>query len=116
MRIGAVRDAGAVREQVADGDLAARRREHAAGVGARGDGGAREAREPAGDGIAERELSLLDEHEDGGAREGLRLRRDAEDRVGGHRLARLEVGPADGAFVDDDAIAHHERDGAGDPL
>ena len=114
--VGAVRDARRVCEQVEDRDPSPRRCERAAGVRARRHGGAREARQPARDGIGERDPPFLDEHHDRAARDRLGLRRDAEDRIGPHRLPCLAIPPPDGLLVHDDAVAHDEGDGTGDPL
>ena len=51
-----------------------------------------------------------------GAGQRLRLRRDAEDRVGRHSAAGFLVGPAERLLVDDLAVLHHERDDAGDAV
>ena len=83
-------------------------------VSAYRDGGLGERRDPAAHRIGEIDLPFLDEHQRGNAGDRLGLRRDAEDRVGGHALVRFAVRPADRLLVDDLAVAHHESHGAGD--
>ena len=65
-------------------------------------------------GVLEADLAFLDEHQDGDAGDGLGLRRDAEDRVGGHASAGFLVGPADGLLVDRLAVLQDQCDDAGD--
>ena len=64
--------------------------------------------------IAQRNLSFLDEHHYRRARDRLRLRRDAEDRVGRHPPSRFLVGPADRALVDWLAVTQHQHHRARD--
>ena len=111
----AVRDAGRVREQVEDRDRAARRSERASAVGAARHARVRETGDPTGDRIAERDATLLDEHQRSDARQRLGLRCDPEYRVGAHRAVRLAVGAADGAFVHDLPVPQNECDRTGDP-
>ena len=113
-RIGAVGDPGGVGEEIEDRDLPLGRGDQRPGVTAGGDGGAREGGEPFRGRIAERDPALFDEHHDPSAHERLGLRGDAEDRVGGHRVVGLAIGPSDGLLVDHLAIAEHHRDRATD--
>ena len=79
-------------------------------------GGRGERRHEPADRIGEAQPAFFHERQHGGAGDGLGLRRDAEDRVHGHRAAGFLVAPADGAFVDRLAVAQHQRHGAGEPL
>ena len=84
------------------------------GAGARHrHGGRGERRHEPADGIGEVQPSLFHERQHGHAGDGLGLRRDAEDRVHGHRAAGFLVAPAHGAFVDRLAVAQHQGDRAG---
>lgn len=84
------------------------------GIGATGDRGTPKRRNELGDGIAEGHAAVLDEHESRDARQRLRLRRDAKERVGCHAAIRFPVRETNGALVHDMVIAQDEHDGAAD--
>src|SRR6516165_1886781 len=65
-----------------------------------------------GDGAAELELALFNQHHDGDAGEVLRHGHDLEDGVRGHRLPALDVAPAGGFQSGDFSVTGDERDGA----
>ena len=67
------------------------------------------------DGIVEADVAFLNEHHDGHRRHGFGHRRDAEDRVVGHRHAGRDVLAPERAGVDDAVGIDDERDDARDP-
>ncbi len=112
--LGAVGDAGGVREQVADRDGAFRGNDPDAGLVLDRDGGLAEGGNEMADRIVQADLAFLEERQHGGAGDGLGLRGDAEDGVGGHLPAGFFIAPADGVLVDGLAVVQHQGDGAGD--
>ena len=62
--------------------------------------------------LGDADLAFFHQRQDGGAGDGLGLRRDAEDRVRGHLAAGFLVAPADGALVYRLAILQHQCDHA----
>ena len=66
------------------------------------------------DGLVESDLAFLNQRHHSRAGDGLGLRGDAEQSIGGHLTTSLFVGPAEGAFVGGFAVAQNQRDRAGD--
>jgi hypothetical protein len=60
--------------------------------------------------------SFFDEHHHRERRDRLRLRRDAENRIGRHAAPGFLVTPPDSAFVHGLAVAQDEHHGAGETL
>ena len=119
--IGAVRDAGGMRQEIADGDRPPgwddlRRRARRRSIVPDRHLRVRKARDVAAHRIVERELAFLQQHQHRGAGNRLGLRGDAEDRGRRHPPPRFLVAPADRFLVGGLAIAKYERDCAGQPV
>src|SRR5690606_10371122 len=108
VRFHAVGDARRVRQPIANLDLSARRHDSHSVVGTLGDGRLGELGNEAAHRLGEPDAPFLDEHQDGRARDGLRLRGNAEDGVDPHRIARLAIPPADGLLVHDLAVLEYD--------
>ena len=72
-----------------------------------------ERRDEGGDGVVESEVALVDQHKHGDCGDGLGHGGDAEDGVGPHQLAGLDVPHTDGKVLDDLALLpdQHHRPG-----
>ncbi len=112
----AAAQAGRVRQQVADRDLALGRDELDLAVLLDRDLQVLEAGDVLRDRVGEPDLALLDQHHDGDARHRLGGGGHAEEGVRGHGLARLGVRQAVGREVDDLPLAGDERHGPGDVM
>jgi hypothetical protein len=99
----------AVRQQVANPDLASGRLAR----GALRHALVLERRNVFGDRVGEQQLPVFVQHHDGHAGDGLGHRGDAENRVGSHRLLALDVLEADGVHIRDLAFARDQRDEPG---
>src|SRR5690606_31213310 len=94
-----VDQAGAVAEQVVQGDAA---------------GGGRQRGQPAAQRVVQRQRAVLHQQQDGGGGELLAHRGEAEARVGGDRGALFEVGQAISPAHEGLAVLQHQQRGAGD--
>ena len=108
--------AGGVRQQVANRDLALRRDELDLPVLLDGDLHPLELGDEPRDGVGQADLALLDQHQDRHARDRLGRGGHAEDRVRAHRRLRLDVHHAPGLVVDDAPPAGDQGDGPRDLL
>jgi len=101
-----------VGQQVADGNRALRWHDRPSCRDRR----LRELWNHAADRVVYRELAFLDERQDGCTGDGLRLRCDAEDRVGRHLSPGFLVAPPDRTLVHRLTVAQHQSDDARDPI
>ena len=108
--------AGGVRQQVANRDLALRRDELDLPVLLDGDLHPLELGDEPRDGVGQADLALLDQHQDRHARDRLGRGGHAEDRVRVHRRLRLDVHHAPGLVVDHAPPAGDQGDGPRDLL
>ena len=113
---GAVRNAGRMREEIANGDGPFRGHDLHLSLVTRGNGRVGVRRNVTAHRFVDADLSFFDQRQDRRARDGFRLRRDAEDRVGRHAPAGFLVAPAERPFVDRLTVSKNERDGAGEPV
>src|SRR5205823_1182575 len=111
-----VRNAGGVSQKVADGNGTLGWNDRDAAVIPKRHGGPGIGREESTHRVVDSDLALFDEGENRRGRDGLRLRGDAEDRVGPHAPPGLLVAPPDGALVHRLAVAEDQRDGAANPV
>ena len=107
---GAVRNTGRVREEIANSDGPLRGHDLHLSLVTRGNGRVGVRRNVTAHRFVDADLSFFDQRQDRRARDGFRLRRDAEDRVGRHAPAGFLVAPAERPFVDRLAISKNERE------
>ena len=111
-------EAGGMRHQVADRDLALGRDELDLGLRLALDGDLHplELGDELRDRVIQPDLPLLDHHHDGDAGHRLGRRGHAEERVLRHRLLRVDIHHALRLEVDHLPLARDERDGPRDPV